>query len=268
MVLTRASDAFSRLIVDGVASENWEYVRDVHPEYYGGSTFHPENSKVNPQLGRPDLQPTNANFTCGRLAFESAATTKTAVIPAGADVGFGIHLAGSDHYQPDATIWHRGPGFIWLARAPNDDLENFSGFDGEWFKIDWIGPANDTHWKSHRATEVWFSIPEAVPPGKYLLRIEHVWIMPSHFATFMNQWYINCAHVEITGNGNGVPPPGVRHPGHYTLTTPGAYIRVLVLIFANLFRLLGTWAEGMQADQMEPSGLLDYVQPDPLPWRG
>ena len=32
-------------------------------------------------------------------------------------------------------INHPGPAFAYLARAPNDGLANFSGVDGNWFKI-------------------------------------------------------------------------------------------------------------------------------------
>jgi hypothetical protein len=39
-----------------------------------------------------------------------------------------------------------GPGQVYLSRAPNDDLENFSGIDADWFKIAYFGPINDTNW--------------------------------------------------------------------------------------------------------------------------
>lgn len=46
-----------------------------------------------------------------------------------------------------------------------------------------------------------FTIPEKTPPGKYLLRIEHLYISAYYKAT---QMYINCAHIEIFGPGGGV----------------------------------------------------------------
>ena len=45
------------------------------------------------------------------------------------------------------VIFHDGPGQAYLARAPNDDLEHFDGFGGDWFKIAYAGPQNDTAWK-------------------------------------------------------------------------------------------------------------------------
>ena len=48
-----------------------------------------------------------------------------------------------------------------------------------------------------------FTIPEATPPGKYLLRAEHLNI--ENGATYMvTEMYQSCAHVEVTGEGNGM----------------------------------------------------------------
>lgn len=145
------TDAFSRLILDGTVTGDWEYVRNVAAED-SSSRFHPEYSKTTPQFGDPDLATTN--ITCGRNAFEAAGTTKTATVAAGSELGFEIHIEGSAHYLPIPYIQHRGPAFIWLARAPDDDLENFSGVDGDWFKIDYLGPVNDSTWETHRQTQV------------------------------------------------------------------------------------------------------------------
>lgn len=41
---------------------------------------------------------------------------------------------------------HPGPAQAYLAKAPNGDLENFSGYDGDWFKIALLGAKTDTEW--------------------------------------------------------------------------------------------------------------------------
>ena len=45
-----------------------------------------------------------------------------------------------------------------------------------------------------------FTIPKSTPPGKYLLRAEHLNVKPIYNGAEM---YINRAHVEITGSGGG-----------------------------------------------------------------
>jgi hypothetical protein len=48
-----------------------------------------------------------------------------------------------------------------------------------------------------------FTIPEATPPGKYLLRAEHLNMENGGFYK-TTELYQACAHVEITGSGTGV----------------------------------------------------------------
>lgn len=102
--------------------------------------------KLDPIIGTD-----NPNVTCGRAAFDSAPRTETADILAGSEVGFRVSADGNGnrqglHYQyPNPSFWHAGPGIIYLSRAPNDDLLNYKG-DGDWFKIAYAGPIDNTHW--------------------------------------------------------------------------------------------------------------------------
>lgn len=65
-----------------------------------------------------------------------------------------------------------------------------------------------------------FTIPETTPPGKYLLRFEH--IFPNEVDA---QFYVNCAHVNIENTGDaGTPEPLVKIPGIYERGQPGMYI--------------------------------------------
>ena len=72
-----------------------------------------------------------------------------------------------------------------------------------------------------------FTIPKTTPPGKYLLRVEHFNISPSYNQT---QQFINCAHVEVTGEGGGTPGPFVKFPGAYDIKDPGKYYSSSTLI--------------------------------------
>lgn len=58
-----------------------------------------------------------------------------------------------------------------------------------------------------------YTIPETTPPGKYLLRAEHLF---NDYAGVNNtQFYHSCAHVEIDGPGGGVPGPTIKLPEDY-----------------------------------------------------
>ncbi len=140
------------LLVNGTASPEWKYVLDVaspwafgpgeYPDYYQGY-------KLAPIIG-----PDDANITCGRAAFNAAPRTETADILAGSEVGFRVstdgngnrdgvfHSIGDIQYP---AFWHPGPAQIYLSRAPNDDLQSYKG-DGDWFKIAYAGPLDDSHW--------------------------------------------------------------------------------------------------------------------------
>lgn len=219
-----------------MASKDWEFVRDVVIRDVNDDVI---TTKEDPQTGG-DMYTTN--ITCGRSAFSAASTTKTATVPSGSDVGFRVMEKNSIQLY----IIHPGPAQIYLSRAPNDDLAHYQG-DGGFFKIATIGPANDTEWTTRDQSEVHFKIPATMPPGKYLLRIEHLWPQDIQGRA---QWYINCAHAEITGSGGGTPREFVRFPGTYNETDPG------ILIPLNMSFVYGA------------TGLLAYRAPGPDPWSG
>jgi hypothetical protein len=82
------------------------------------------------------------DITCGRKALDFAATTETADVLAGSEVGFRVSWDGNGQY---GVFWHQGPAQIYLSRAPNDDLEHYQG-DGDWFKIAYAGPVGNNKW--------------------------------------------------------------------------------------------------------------------------
>lgn len=104
-----------------------------------------QSYKLEPIVGTQD-----PNITCGRNAFNSAPRTETIDILAGSEIGFRVSADGygnlnEPRQHPGPYFWHPGPGSIYLSRAPNDDLQNYRG-DGDWFKIAYAGPINNTKW--------------------------------------------------------------------------------------------------------------------------
>ncbi|KAF2183991.1 lytic polysaccharide monooxygenase [Zopfia rhizophila CBS 207.26] len=201
------------------------------PEHAKG--FPPQYAKRVPFF---DLH--SPNMVCGREAEKSAAKTETATVVAGDEVGFRIA-----DIVPGDLIFHDGPGQIYMSRAPNDDLEHYDG-RGDWFKIAYVAAKNDTTWQLKWTTGMNFTIPKTTPPGKYLLRIEH--LQPSYLFN-MSQWYINCAHVNIVGSGGGTPTGFARFPEAYDIEDPG--IRITEA-------------------QDKKTNLLSYVPPGPKVWTG
>jgi hypothetical protein len=145
---------------------------------------------VSPQLGTTVL--TSTNITCGRLAFNSVKKTKTATVIAGEPISFGV----GEYF---GYIFHEGPAQAYLSRAPNDDLDNYKG-DGDWFKIAYWGPKDNTNWISYNQGSLNFTIPKTTPPGKYLLRMEQWWVLKPASSI---QWYVNCAQINVVGPGGG-----------------------------------------------------------------
>lgn len=151
-------------------------------------------------------------------------------------------------------MYHPGFASAWLSPSPVDDLNEYQG-DGDWFKIlsvtgrteqsiDFTDPAWAPYYDYFKS--VWgtfllnsvsislsgwplvadmlnsqynFTIPATTPPGKYLLRFEHI------FPNVVDaQWYPNCAHIEVVNGGSvGTPGPLVQIPGVYERGQSGMF---------------------------------------------
>ena len=171
----------------------------------------------------------------------NAATIETALIPAGSDVAF---MVSGLWYEDDTQgyIFHDGTAQIFLSKSPSgmSSLLEYDG-SGDFFKIAYAGPKNKTTWSTMGNTAVNFTIPEATPSGKYLLRIEHFFPSSNHG---QSQWFVNCAHVEIVGGGGeGKPGPMVRFPNAYSEESPSIWFET-------------------------PEDLDLYVEPKPDVWKG
>ncbi|KAI1180963.1 lytic polysaccharide monooxygenase [Nemania sp. FL0916] len=204
---------FGHLLVNETHTEKWKYIRylNITPVY--ATEFPPNNQWA---LAAPIYDLNSVDMRCNHQVDLFAHNTSTATVIAGDEVGFRIVT----DYDESLTIYFPGPGQVYLSRANN--LETYLG-DGDWFKIASAGPSNDTNWQLEGGLDMNFTIPASTPPGKYLMRIEHIWpILPLWELLHMQaQFFISCAHIEVMGPGGGAPTEFVRFPGAYKKEDPG-----------------------------------------------
>ena len=119
-----------------------------------------------------------------------------------------------------------GPMVAWLTPC-NGDCRSFDPTNVEWFKIgqkgleggtvqegDWF---QKTFSKWDGSPSIWSeNIPKTLRPGNYLVRHE---IISIHIAN-QPQWYPECAHLEIKGNGTSYPGKEylAKIPGVWSMT--------------------------------------------------
>ena len=142
--------------------------------------------------------------------------TKTYDVNAGDKIGFKVFNR--------ETIEHPGPGFVYMSRAP--DGVNVAAYDGsgEWFKAWETGLCgtranSDGSWCSYNKDRLEFTIPEKIPPGEYLVRVEHIGLHEAFKGRA--QLYMECFQLRIAGAGGGTPGPLVSIPGIYSKDDPG-----------------------------------------------
>ncbi|ORY04387.1 glycosyl hydrolase family 61-domain-containing protein [Clohesyomyces aquaticus] len=196
--------------VDGVMSERWEYVR-------------PSGSFA------PNWDYSGISAMCGENATKPLFPIKTLKVEAGKTVTFGASgqkaVPESDSrvpFDPTFGIYHEGPATAYLSKAPGE-LADYEG-DGDWFKIAAVGASDGMNWDVRQTANInklHFIIPKTTPPGKYLMRAEHLNISPFYKGT---QMYQNCAHLEITGSGGGKPSPTTKFPGAFSAMDPGIWL--------------------------------------------
>lgn len=68
-------------------------------------------------------------------------------------------------------------------------------------------------------------LPQALPSGDYLVRIEHIALQTASTAGGA-QFYISCGQIKVTSSGNGTPGPLVSFPGAYKANDPGIMINI------------------------------------------
>ncbi|KAI0550429.1 lytic polysaccharide monooxygenase [Xylaria curta] len=238
--LTDGHYGFPVVLINGIASKWWEFIRPTSLDDGGYQWF-------------PDYSWNSEPMVCGWNGTKTGRQTGTAKIEAGGVIGFRAFAATYNKgFVPmrefDAQmdgVGHAGPGQAYMSKAPGA-LEDYEG-DGDWFKIGTSGASDGMHWDSNGQPEMNFTIPETTPPGKYLVRVEHFNISPQ---LGMTQLFVNCAQVEVTGSGEGTPGPTIKLPG-YDPADPGI------------------WLPRAMYNPYKPSDLLkSYKGPGPEIWTG
>ncbi|KAL4778692.1 glycoside hydrolase [Aspergillus varians] len=191
---------FPALIQDNQTTGEWQYVRQWTGEYSNGPV-----ESVN-----------SVDIRCNKDG-DNGNSTETLAVAAGEKVGFTVRT----------DISHPGPLLAYMAKAPGDAAD-FDGSGDVWFKIYEDGPTvhdDGFSWPTDGATTVEFTVPESLPDGDYLIRVEHI-ALHSAGSEGGAQFYLSCGQITVSGGGSGSPSPLVAFPGAYSPTDPGILINL------------------------------------------
>ncbi|PYH44747.1 lytic polysaccharide monooxygenase auxiliary activity family 9 protein, partial [Aspergillus saccharolyticus JOP 1030-1] len=193
---------FSKLVVNGEVSADWQYIRQTtRDKCYMPTKF---TSTFD------NLTPNDNDFRCNLGSFSHAAQTDVAEVVAGDTIAMKLFY--------DGTIAHPGPGQVFMSKAPTGNVQEYEG-DGEWFKIwettfcDPKGDLTKDAWCAYGMSQFEFQIPAATPPGEYLVRAEHIGLHQSHIN--QAEFFYSCAQIKVTGSGSGSPSLMYKIPGLY-----------------------------------------------------
>ncbi|ORY11221.1 glycosyl hydrolase family 61-domain-containing protein [Clohesyomyces aquaticus] len=196
---------YDRLIVNGqIIGDPYQYVRR-------------SNDSNTP------LQNVNSTDLRCNSGGESGASTLMYTVQAGDKVGFGVA----------ATFGHPGPQQVYTSNAPAAAAD-YDG-SGGWARIYSLTTSYNASagqgdgilkWATYRMQTFQFTLPASTPPGEYLLRAEGLALHAAHKANGA-QFYVRCAQIRVTGNGDGSPGPLIEFPREYHWISPG----VLILAF-------------------------------------
>ncbi|CAI6335946.1 unnamed protein product [Periconia digitata] len=192
---------FPALVVDGKATNQWQYVRKT----------------TNFQSNGPVTDVTSSQIRCYELSPGTGAETYE--VAAGSTIGF----------TAQTSISHPGTLQFYAAKVPDGKTAaNWDGSGNVWFKLFEQGPTISNgalSWPSDGKQQVSIPIPKSLPSGEYLFRVEHI-ALHSASSAGGAQFYISCAQVKVTNGGNGSPGPLVSFPGAYKATDPGIMINI------------------------------------------
>ena len=119
---------------------------------------------------------------------------------------------------------HLSPIHTYMARC-DPDCGSFTGTEGDvWFKIEERTVDETGEWASQQLHDDNFrwnvTIPACLAPGQYLIRHEIIQLTSAREEGEC-QFYMNCAQVNVIGDGTLEPTELVALPGAYSPTDPG-----------------------------------------------
>lgn len=200
---------FDVTAVNGQQSRSFQYIRD----FTRPIRYNPIKFSSNPAADiRDNSFADGEDIICNQGATSTGGQTEVLEVTGGDVVTFKVAVG--------ATLAHPGPTLAYMSNA-GGDVKSYDG-SGDWFKIMEEGVCNASGdftkdaWCNYDSGSVDVKIPQGVPDGEYLLRIEHIGIHRSH----VNQpeHYVSCAQVKVSGGGSGTPGPMVKFPGAYKAT--------------------------------------------------
>ncbi|KAI0806265.1 glycoside hydrolase [Irpex lacteus] len=236
---------FPDLITGSTVTADWEYIRITANHYSNG----------------PVTSVTDPEFRCYELDLQnSAGQTSTATVSAGSTIGFkgtySMHLVSMTFHQlivlplytANQALYHPGYFSVYLSKADPAANSPEAGTGQTWLKVYEIPPVltnGQFTFPSENQQSFTFTLPESLPSGQYLARVEHIAL---HSASTYGgaQFYISCAQLNVVNGGSGTPGPLVSIPGVYTGYEPG----ILINIYSP------------------PKNLTSYPIPGPAVWQG
>ncbi|TVY84956.1 Cellulose-growth-specific protein [Lachnellula suecica] len=163
----------------------------------------------------PVFQPDNISVACNAPGNPA---------PASIPINAGDNITAVYYYWLHTV----GPMIVWMADC-HGPCSDFNATEGDWFKIAQEGLISGTvtegTWYQRQFQEwdgsasLWpETIPATLKPGNYLIRHE---IIALHIAN-KPQWYPECAHLVVSGNGTDVPGEEylAKIPGVWSLNQP------------------------------------------------
>jgi len=200
--LVDAHYTFPDLIIGGVVSSDWEYVRLADNHYSNA----------------PVTDVTSAEFQCYQTAATAAAAGATVTVAAGSTIG----------WQANGAIYHPGNLAVYMSAAVPSASSLSAGTGTTWFKVYNDAPVytgGALVFPSQSMQSFTFTLPASLPSGDYLVRVEQAAL---HVASTFGgaQFYLACGQITVTGGGSGTPGPLVAFPGAYTGYEPGILIDI------------------------------------------
>ncbi|CAI4212816.1 unnamed protein product [Parascedosporium putredinis] len=176
----QAHYVFDKLIVNGVTTGQWQYVR----------------ATDNKQTTGPVTDVTSSTIRC--YTSDTTVGSRTSVI----DVA-----AGSTAPTGTSAANFQGDGNVWFKIAESGPTVTSGALPGLVMQTQRVAPERETLTPiSTGKGTVSVTIPKCIPNGDYLLRVEHIAL---HSASAVNgaQFYLSCAQIRVTGGGSTQPPP-------------------------------------------------------------